>query len=214
MIAKRALGRQGLEVGALGLGCMGMSQSYGPGRRCRVDRDDPARHRAGRHLLRHRRGLRAVRERGAARPGARRRARPASIIATKFGFAIDGRRPDRGTRQPAGAHPRRRSEASLRRLGTDRIDLLYQHRVDPARADRGGGRRDGATSCARARCASSASPRPAQQTIRRAHAVHPISALQSEYSLWEREPRGARSSRCCASWASGSCRSARSAAAS
>jgi aryl-alcohol dehydrogenase-like predicted oxidoreductase len=106
------------------------------------------------------------------------------VIATKFGFRIDAEGRIAGL-DSRPAHVREVVEASLRRLGTDRIDLLYQHRVDPAvpieevvgaMADlvRAGKVRHLGLSEASA------------ATLRRAHAVHPISALQSEYSLWER----------------------------
>ncbi|WP_242342566.1 aldo/keto reductase [Anaeromyxobacter terrae] len=181
-LAKRKLGRLGLEVSALGLGCMGMSQSYGA-----ADEAESVAtiHRAlelgvtffdtaevygpfrNEELL------------GRALAGRRDRV----VIATKFGFRIeDGNVVGLDSRPE---HVREVVEASLRRLRTDRIDLLYQHRVDPAvpiedvvgaMADlvRHGKVRYLGLSEAGAR------------TIRRAHAVHPISALQSEYSLWER----------------------------
>jgi aryl-alcohol dehydrogenase-like predicted oxidoreductase len=181
MLATRKLGTQGLEVSALGLGCMGMSQSYG----VPDDSESIATiHRAlelgldffdtaevygpftNEELL------------GRALKGRRDQA----IIATKFGWRIgDGRtgldsRPD---------HIRQAVEGSLRRLGTDHIDLLYQHRIDPevpiedvvgtmAELVREGKARFLGLSEA------------GEENIRRAHAVHPISALQSEYSLWER----------------------------
>jgi aryl-alcohol dehydrogenase-like predicted oxidoreductase len=178
----RALGRQGLRVGALGLGCMGMSQSYGTP-------DDAESlttiHRAlelgvtlfdtaevyGPHanevLL------------GRALEGRRDRA----VIATKFGFRFDGGNVNGLDSRPA--HVREAVEGSLRRLGTDRIDLLYQHRVDPSVPieDVVG---------AMARLVEEGKVRflglseAGVETIRRGHAIHPITALQSEYSLWER----------------------------
>ena len=78
-------------------------------------------------------------------------------------------------------------EASLQRLGVDVIDLYYQHRVDPIGADRGHRRRHGAGWWSRARCASSACRKRKPETIRRAHAVHPIAAVQTEYSLLYRK---------------------------
>jgi aryl-alcohol dehydrogenase-like predicted oxidoreductase len=182
MIPTRKLGRQGLEVSALGLGCMGMSQSYGVA----DDQESVATlHRAielgitffdtaeayGPYTNEELLG-RALRGR-----------RDQVIIATKFGFRFE-RGQLTGTDSRPG-HVREVAEASLRRLGTDRIDLLYQHRVDPevpiedvvgAMADlvrEGKVRYLGLSEAGEA-------------TIRRAHATHPITALQSEYSLWER----------------------------
>ena len=84
----------------------------------------------------------------------------------------------------------RRATRRSQRLGVDHIDLYYQHRVDTDDADRGDGRRDGGARRRRARCATSGCPRRRPETIRRAHAVHPITALQTEYSLWTRDPGG------------------------
>ena len=186
MLGTRTLGSSGLEVSALGLGCMGMSQSYGTP----DDEESVATiHRAlelgvtlfdtaevygpytNETLL------------GRALEGRRDRA----IVATKFGWEIGAQ--GRGGLDSRPAHIREAVEGSLRRLRTDRIDLLYQHRVDPAvpiedvvgaMADlvREGKARYLGLSEAGA------------ETIRRAHAVHPISALQSEYSLWERNLEG------------------------
>jgi aryl-alcohol dehydrogenase-like predicted oxidoreductase len=182
MLTTRTLGSHGLTVSAIGLGCMGMSQSYGTP----DDRESIATiHRAlelgvtlfdtaevygpytNESLL------------GRALEGRRDRA----IIATKFGWEIGAT--GRGGLDSRPAHIREAVEGSLGRLRTDRIDLLYQHRVDPqvpiedvvgTMADlvREGKVRFLGLSEAGA------------QTIRRAHAVHPIAALQSEYSLWER----------------------------
>jgi len=190
----RTLGSAGLRVSAIGLGCMGMSQSYGP----TDERESIATiHRAielgvtlfdtaeiygpftNEELV------------GRALKGRRDQV----IIATKFGWRTEGDGSESLDIKPAGLnsrpeHVRRAVEGSLRRLQTDYIDLLYQHRVDPAvpiedvvgvMADlvrEGKARYLGLSEAG-------------EQNIRRAHAVHPISALQSEYSLWERnlEPR-------------------------
>jgi aryl-alcohol dehydrogenase-like predicted oxidoreductase len=182
MLAKRTVGRQGLEVSALGLGCMGMSQSYG----AFDDEESIATlHRAidlgvtffdtaevygpftNEELLG--RGLKGRRQN--------------VVIATKFGMRIENGKMAGVNSRPE--HVREAVEGSLRRLATDTIDLLYQHRVDPSvpiedvvgvMADLV---REGKV---RFLGLSEAS----EQTIRRAHAVHPIAALQSEYSLWER----------------------------
>jgi len=183
MLTKRKLGRQALEVSALGLGCMGMSQSYGV-------RDDPESiatvHRAvdlgvtffdtaevygpyhNEELV------------GRALQGRRDRV----VIATKFGFRIEGGKMVGLDSRPE--HVREVVEASLRRLGTDRIDLLYQHRVDrqvPIEDVVGAM----AALVRQGKVRFLGLSEAGEKTIRRAHAVHPISALQSEYSLWERD---------------------------
>lgn len=179
---RRKLGTQGLEVAEIGLGCMGMSQSYGtrndPESLATLDRAlelgvdffDTAEVYGPFHneeLL------------GRALKGRRDRV----VIATKFGFRIENGQMTGLDSRPA--HVREAVEGSLRRLGTDHIDLLYQHRVDKqvpiedvvgAMADlvrEGKVRYLGLSEAG-------------EETIRRAHAVFPISALQSEYSLWER----------------------------
>jgi aryl-alcohol dehydrogenase-like predicted oxidoreductase len=181
----RTLG-QGLEVSAIGLGCMGMSQSYGPNPGSRADMIAV---------------LRGAVERGvtffdtaevygpyvneelvgeALEP-----LRDQVVIATKFGWDIQG-----GTSVGLDSRPeqiRRVADASLRRLRTDVIDLFYQHRVDPQvpvedvagavkeLVEAGKVRHFGLSEAGAA-------------TIRRAHAVHPVTAVQSEYSLWTRDP--------------------------
>src|SRR5437773_2425347 len=181
----RELGRSGLTVGAIGLGCMGMSQSYGP-----PDDDESIRtiQRAidlGVTLIDTADAYgKGGNERlvGRALAGRRREV----ILATKFGLLPTAS----GPATDVDARPERVRgccEASLERLGIDVIDLYYLHRVDPrvpiedtvgAMADLV---RDGKV---RFLGLSEAGP----QSIRRAHATHPIAALQSEYSLWTREP--------------------------
>ncbi|MFE0739464.1 aldo/keto reductase, partial [Streptomyces sp. NPDC058855] len=181
----RTLG-QGLEVSAIGLGCMGMSQSYGPNPGDRQDMIGV---------------LRAAVDRGitffdtaevygpyineelvgeALAP-----VRDQVVIATKFGWRIED-----GTSVGLDSRPeqiKKVADASLRRLRTDTIDLFYQHRVDPdvpiedvagtvAELVQAGKVRHFGLSEA------------AASTIRKAHAVHPVTAVQSEYSLWTRDP--------------------------
>jgi aryl-alcohol dehydrogenase-like predicted oxidoreductase len=182
MIPTRTLGTQGLEVSALGLGCMGMSQSYG----VPDDRESIATlHRAlelgvtfldtaeaygpftNEELL------------GRALEGRRDQV----MLATKFGFRIEGRQLLGTDSRPS--HIRQVTEASLRRLRTDRIDLLYQHRVDrnvPIEDVVG----TMADLVREGKVRFLGLSEAGTTTIRRAHAVHPISAVQSEYSLWER----------------------------
>jgi aryl-alcohol dehydrogenase-like predicted oxidoreductase len=186
----RKLGGSGLEVGAMGLGLMGMSQSYGTPEE-RDERESIATiHRAielgvtlldtaevygpytNEELL------------SRALPGRRDRV----IVATKFGFRIENGAIAGMDSRPE--HIREAVEGSLRRLATDRIDLLYQHRVDPAVPieDVVGTMAD---LVREGKVRFLGLSEAGERTIRRAHAVHPISALQSEYSLWERnlEPR-------------------------
>ena len=183
----RTLGTTGLEVSALGLGCMGMSQSFGPRPTARRDDRLPARRgRARRHPLRHRRGLRPVPQRGARRRGARSRCatRSSSPPSSASPSTRTASRPALDSRPE---HIRAAVDGSLRRLRTDAIDLLYQHRVDPdvpiedvagtvkELIEAGKVRHFGLSEAG-------------VGTIRRAHAVQPVTALQSEYSLFWREP--------------------------
>src|SRR6266702_1953874 len=194
MLPTRTLGTQGLRVPVLGLGLMGMSHAYGTAEE-RDERESIATiHRAielgctfldtaeaygpykNEELL-----ARALRE----LKGGRDRV----VIATKFGFKFDASGGIAGL-DSRPAHIREAVEGSLRRLATNRIDLLYQHRVDPAVPieDVVGTMAD---LVREGKIRFLGLAEAGENTIRRAHAVHPISALQSEYSLWERnlEPR-------------------------
>src|SRR5918995_187945 len=183
---KRKLGNSDLEVSAIGLGCMGISSGLGPA----IDRQQGIA------------VIRAAVERGVTFfdtaevygpfvneelvGEALAAYRDQVVIATKFGFRFD----QEGRQVGLSSHPehiRQAVDGSLQRLGIDTIDLLYQHRVDPEVAieDVAGAVKDliGAGKV-RHFGLSEAGP----QTIRRAHAVQPVTALQSEYSLWWREP--------------------------
>lgn len=181
---KRTLGRQGLAVSVIGLGCMGMSQSYGP-----ADEGESIAtlHRAidlgctfldtaevyGNHANEALLG-RALKER-----------REAVTLATKFGFNLGPNGERLGGMNSQPEHIKAVVEGSLRRLQTDHIDLLYQHRVDPAvPIEDVAGAVGELVSAGKVRFFGLSEAGAA--TIRRAHAVHPVSALQSEYSLWER----------------------------
>ncbi len=184
---KRTLGNSGLEVSAIGLGCMGMSQSYG-------------------HPMAKQDAVALIRK--AVESGvtffdtaevygpfkneevvgeALAPLRDQVVIATKFGFDLD---PETGKQSGLDSRPehiKQVADASLKRLKTDRIDLFYQHRVDldvPIEDVAGAVKdliRDGKVKYFGLSEASA-------RTIRRAHAVQPVAAVQSEYSLWWREP--------------------------
>jgi len=182
---KRKLGSSHLEVSALGFGCMGLSFGYGPA----LDRQD---------------GIRVIR---AAVDGgvtffdtaeaygpftneelvgeALAPMRNHVVIATKFGFTFDAGKQSGLDSRPA--HIREVAEASLKRLKTDAIDLFYQHRVDPnvPIEDVAGAVKD---LIQEGKVKHFGLSEAGVQTIRRAHLVQPVTALQSEYSLWWREP--------------------------
>src|SRR3954464_5877903 len=182
---RRRLGSQGLEVSAMGLGCMGMSEFYGE-----ADEDE------GVATIQRAIDLGVTfldtadmygpfkNERLVGRAIAGRR--DEVEVATKFGN-VRGENGERGVIRGDAEHVREACDASLRRLGVDTIDLYYQHRVDKkvpieetVRAmkelvDAGKVRYLGLSEAS-------------AETIRRAHAVHPITALQTEYSLWSRDP--------------------------
>lgn len=183
-LPKRKLGTQGLEVSAIGLGCMGMSQSYGP-----ADEAESIAtlHRAielgctfldtaevygpfiNEELL------------GRALKGKRHQV----TIATKFGFVIEKGHEGLSEMDSRPRHIRDVCEASLKRLATDHIDLFYQHRVDPAvPIEEVAGTVADLIKAGKVRYFGLSEAGVAN--IRRAHAVQPVSALQSEYSLWER----------------------------
>ncbi|MGN6520427.1 MAG: aldo/keto reductase [Dokdonella sp.] len=181
---KRTLGRDGLEVSAIGFGCMGLSHAYGPA----TDRAEAI------ALLRHavERGVTVFDTAEVYGPFTNEELvgealaplREQVVIATKFGFRDADANAGLDSRP---AYIRAVAEASLRRLRTDRIDLLYQHRVDPAVPIE-----DVAGTVGRlveeGKVLHFGLSEAGSETIRRAHAVHPVAALQSEYSLWWREP--------------------------
>jgi len=177
---KRKLGSQGLVVSAEGLGCMGMSQSYGPADEqeslATIDRalelgidffDTAEVYGPYKNEELVGRALRGKRDK--------------VVIATKFGWKIeDGKMTGLDSK-----HIRQAVDGSLKRLQTDHIDLLYQHRVDPeVPIEEVVGTMSDLVSEGKVRFLGLSEA--GEQTIRRAHAVHPITALQSEYSLWER----------------------------
>ncbi|PIF25550.1 aryl-alcohol dehydrogenase-like predicted oxidoreductase [Acidovorax sp. 56] len=189
MLHQRELGRSGLQVSALGLGCMGLSHGYGPA----TDRSEAI-------AL-----IRAAVERGVTffdtaevygpflnedlLGEALAPVRDEAVIATKFGFTFG----DDGKQQILNSRPqhiREAVEGSLQRLRTEVIDLLYQHRVDPEVPieDVAGTVKD---LIAEGKVLHFGLSEAGAQTIRRAHAVQPVAAVQSEYSLWWREPEEA-----------------------
>lgn len=194
MLPTRTLGTQGLAVSAIGLGLMSMSHAYGAPEE-RDERESIATvHRAielGCTFFdtAEAYGPFANEELLARALAQSRGSRDRVIIATKFGFRFDANGVIEGV-DSRPQHIREAVEGSLRRLATDRIDLLYQHRIDPAVPieDVVGVMAD---LVAQGKVRYLGLSEAGERNIRRAHATHPISALQSEYSLWERnlEPR-------------------------
>jgi aryl-alcohol dehydrogenase-like predicted oxidoreductase len=185
---KRKLGKSNLEVSTLGLGCMGLSSGFGP----------PVEKPYGISLIRaaFERGVTFFDTAEAYGPFANEELvgealapfRDQVVIATKFGFKIDPKaeRPLAGV-DSRPEHVREVAEASLKRLKTDVIDLFYQHRVDPnvPIEDVAGSVKD---LIQQGKVRHFGLSEAGVQTIRRAHKVQPVTALQSEYSLWWREP--------------------------
>jgi aryl-alcohol dehydrogenase-like predicted oxidoreductase len=185
-VERRRLGTQGLEVGAIGLGCMGMSEFYGTA-------DE------GEAIATIHRALDLgvtlfdtadmygpfTNEELVGRAIAGRRDQV--VLATKFGIVRDAGDPSRRGIEGNPEYVHKAIEGSLGRLGVDHVDLYYQHRVDPDTPIE-------ETVAAMAELVREGKVRylglseAAPDTIRRAHAVHPISALQTEYSLWTRDP--------------------------
>lgn len=184
---KRKLGKSNLDVSALGLGCMGLSFSYGPA----VDKHE------GISLIR------AAVERGVTFFDTAEAYGPFKneelvgealapfrdhvVIATKFGFKFDPNTSRQNGLDSRPAHIKEVAEASLKRLKTDVIDLFYQHRVDPEVPieDVAGAVKD---LIREGKVKHFGLSEAGVKTIRRAHAVQPVTALQNEYSLWWREP--------------------------
>ncbi len=183
---KRTLGKSGLEVSALGLGCMGLSYGYGPA----TEKEQAI------TLIRtaFERGVTFFDSAEAYGPYMNEELlgealapfRDQVVIATKFGFAFDEKGAINGTNSKP-EHIREVAEASLKRLKTDVIDLFYQHRVDPEVPieDVAGTVKQLITE---GKVKHFGMSEAGAQTIRRAHAVQPVAALQSEYSMWWREP--------------------------
>ena len=182
---KRKLGNSNLEVSALGLGCMGLSFGYGPA----VDKNDAI------SLIRAAvdRGVTFFDTAEAYGPFANEEVvgealapfRDQVVIATKFGFTFEGAGQRGLNSRPE--HIKAVADASLKRLKTDAIDLFYQHRVDPnvPIEDVAGAVKDLIQA---GKVKHFGLSEAGVQTIRRAHAVQPVAALQSEYSLWWRRP--------------------------
>jgi aryl-alcohol dehydrogenase-like predicted oxidoreductase len=181
-----ALGTQGLTVSRLGLGCMGMSEFYGPSDNAESVRtihraldlgvtlfDTADMYGPFTNELLVGKALAAMRDQ--------------AVIATKFGIVRDPRDPSRRGVNGRPDYVRASCDDSLERLGVDHIDLYYQHRVDPdTPIEETVGAMAELVEQGKVRYLGLSEAAP--ETIRRAHAVHPISALQTEYSVWSRDP--------------------------
>ena len=184
---KRKLGKSNLEVSALGLGCMGMSYGYGPA----SDKKEMI------SLLRSavERGITFFDTAEAYGPFTNEELvgealaplREQVVIATKFGFAIQSNGQRSGGLNSKPEHIKEVAAASLKRLNTDVIDLFYQHRVDPdvPIEEVAGAVKD---LIQEGKVKHFGLSEAGAKTIRRAHAVQPVTAVQSEYSLWTRDP--------------------------
>ena len=181
---RRKLGTQGLEVSAIGLGCRGMSQSYGPADEAESLATLDRAIELGCDFFDTAQGYGPFRNEellGRAFKGRRDKV----IVATKFGFRLKGDPREVGGMTSRPEDIKDSVEDSLKRLQTDHIDLLYQHRVDPntPMEDVAGAVGD---LVREGKVRFFGLSEAGIANIRRAHAVHPVSALQSEYSLWER----------------------------
>jgi aryl-alcohol dehydrogenase-like predicted oxidoreductase len=189
---KRQLGKSNLEVSALGLGCMGLSFGYGPA----VDKQE------GISLIRSavEQGVTFFDTAEVYGPFTNEQLvgealapfRGQVVIATKFGFDLDPKLDPRGMKGPPGLnsrpeHIKEAIEGSLKRLKVDAVDLLYQHRVDPdvPIEDVAGAVKD---LIREGKVKHFGLSEAGARTIRRAHAIQPVAAVQSEYSLWTRGP--------------------------
>lgn len=184
---KRTLGKSGLEVSAIGLGCMSLNFGYGPA----LDRQEAV----DLILAAYDRGVTFFDTAEVYGPftneelvgAALAPIRDKVVIATKFGFNIDPTTGGEAGMNSRPAHIREVAEASLKRLKTDRIDLFYQHRVDPGVPieDVAGTVQD---LIRQGKVEHFGLSEPGAETVRRAHAVQPVTAIQNEYSVWTRGP--------------------------